>query len=241
MLHQSPRLHHFVRLISFLDYFLFLLLGCCILLHCLILDDLNCQWLPFRATLFSCAVHPDATFVVNINWVRNTNSLTPTLHHSSTLIITCAILFSFVTVLHCLWCSAFCCFSVDLFVWCPLVTIPGPLELVCTCWALCVMAVDFYWVPWFIYLYNSFWVFSLFFMELCMCVFHWMEVMLCCCVFSSSLLEALVYWAIQAGLLTPLTFARHRFKSLGCLYFRCVLSSQWKAVTVNLRILRCQH
>ena len=29
-------------------------------------------------------------------------------------------------------------------------------------------------------------------------------------------------------------------KSLGCFYFRCVLSSQWKAVTVNLRILHCQ-
>ena len=45
------------------------------------------------------------------------------------------------------------------------------------------------------------------------------------------------YWAIQARLLTPLTFARHRFKSLGCFYFRCVLFSQWKAVTANLRIL----
>ena len=30
-------------------------------------------------------------------------------------------------------------------------------------------------------------------------------------------------------------------KSLGCFYFRCVLSSQWKALTVNLRILYCQH
>ena len=29
-------------------------------------------------------------------------------------------------------------------------------------------------------------------------------------------------------------------KSLGCFYFRCVLSSQRKAVTVNLRILLCQ-
>ena len=47
-----------------------------------------------------------------------------------------------------------------------------------------------------------------------------------------------VAWAIQAGLLTPLTFAL--LKSLSCFYFRCVLSSQWKAVTVNLRILHCQ-
>ena len=29
-------------------------------------------------------------------------------------------------------------------------------------------------------------------------------------------------------------------KFLGCFYFRCVLSSQWKAVTLNLRILYCQ-
>ena len=29
-------------------------------------------------------------------------------------------------------------------------------------------------------------------------------------------------------------------RSLGSFYFRCVLSSQWKAVTVNLRILNCQ-
>ena len=29
-------------------------------------------------------------------------------------------------------------------------------------------------------------------------------------------------------------------ESLGCFYFRCVLSSQCKAVTVNLRILHCQ-
>ena len=189
MLHQPPRLHHFGRLISFLDCFLFLLWGCCILLHCLILDDINCQWLSFRATLFSCAVHPDATFMVNVNWVRNTNSLTPTRHHSSMLIITCAVLFSCVTMLNCLWCSAFCCFSVDLFIWCPLVTIPGPLELVSTCRALCVWAVHFYWVPWFIYP-TPFW-FSLYSSWSCACVcfagWKWWW-----CVFGSSLLEALV-------------------------------------------------
>ena len=48
------------------------------------------------------------------------------------------------------------------------------------------------------------------------------------------------YWAVQAGLLTPLTFCPASLKSLVCFYFRCVLSSQWKAVTVNLRILHCQ-
>ena len=40
-------------------------------------------------------------------------------------------------------------------------------------------------------------------------------------------------------MLTPLTFARLSLKSVGCFYFRCV-PSQWKAVTVDLRILRCQ-
>ena len=45
--------------------------------------------------------------------------------------------------------------------------------------------------------------------------------------------------AVQVGLLTPLTFAWHCL-SLGCFYFQCILSSQWKAVTVNLRILHCQ-
>ena len=38
-----------------------------------------------------------------------------------------------------------------------------------------------------------------------------------------------------------LGFCPASLKSLGCFYFRCVLSSQWKAVTVNLRILYCQR
>ena len=37
-----------------------------------------------------------------------------------------------------------------------------------------------------------------------------------------------------------LDFCQASLKSLGCFYFRCVLSLQWKAVTVNLRISRCQ-
>ena len=37
-----------------------------------------------------------------------------------------------------------------------------------------------------------------------------------------------------------LDFCQASFKSLGCFYFRCVLSSQWKAVTLNLWILHCQ-
>ena len=49
-----------------------------------------------------------------------------------------------------------------------------------------------------------------------------------------------MYWAVQAGLLTPLIFDLHRLSPLAALNFRCVLSSQWKAVPVNLRILHCQ-
>ena len=42
------------------------------------------------------------------------------------------------------------------------------------------------------------------------------------------------------GVVNSLDFCLASLKSLGCLYFRCVLSSQWKVVTVNLRILHCQ-
>ena len=37
-----------------------------------------------------------------------------------------------------------------------------------------------------------------------------------------------------------LDFCLALLKSLGCFYFQCVLSSWWKAVTVNLWILHCQ-
>ena len=50
------------------------------------------------------------------------------------------------------------------------------------------------------------------------------------------------YWAIQAGLLTPLTFARHRLSPLADFtsgaYFLHNGDSEF--VTVNLRILHCQ-
>ena len=36
-----------------------------------------------------------------------------------------------------------------------------------------------------------------------------------------------------------LDFCPASLKSLGCFFFWCILSSQWKAVTVNLRILHC--
>ena len=42
----------------------------------------------------------------------------------------------------------------------------------------------------------------------------------------------------SGGVVNSLDFCLASFKSLGCFYFRCVLSSQWKAVTVNLRILQ---
>ena len=58
----------------------------------------------------------------------------------------------------------------------------------------------------------------------------------------SSILQALClagYWAIQVRLFS-LDFCPASLKSLGCFYFRCVASSQWKVLTVNLRILHCQ-
>ena len=46
----------------------------------------------------------------------------------------------------------------------------------------------------------------------------------------------------SGGVVNSLDFCPASLKSLGCFYFRCVLSSQsqWKAVTSNLRILHCQ-
>ena len=44
----------------------------------------------------------------------------------------------------------------------------------------------------------------------------------------------------SGGVVNSLDVCPASLKSLGCFYFRCVLSSHWKAVTVNLRILRCQ-
>ena len=44
----------------------------------------------------------------------------------------------------------------------------------------------------------------------------------------------------SGGVVNSLDFCPAPLKSLGCFRFRCVLSSQWKAVTVNLRILHCQ-
>ena len=37
----------------------------------------------------------------------------------------------------------------------------------------------------------------------------------------------------SGGVVNSLDFSPASLKSLGCFYFRCVLSSQWKAVTVN--------
>ena len=50
-----------------------------------------------------------------------------------------------------------------------------------------------------------------------------------CCLLGSS-----------GGVVNSLDFCPASLKSLGCFYFLCVLSSQWKAVTVNLWILHCQ-
>ena len=42
------------------------------------------------------------------------------------------------------------------------------------------------------------------------------------------------YWAIQAGLLTPLTFARHRLSPLAAFTSGAYFLHNEKAVTVNL-------
>ena len=44
----------------------------------------------------------------------------------------------------------------------------------------------------------------------------------------------------SGGVVNSVDLCPASLKSLGCFYFRCVLSSQWKAVTVNLQILHCQ-
>ena len=44
----------------------------------------------------------------------------------------------------------------------------------------------------------------------------------------------------SSWIVNSLYFCPASIKSLGCFYFRCILSSQWKAVTVNLQILHCQ-
>ena len=44
----------------------------------------------------------------------------------------------------------------------------------------------------------------------------------------------------SGGVVNSLDFCPASLKSLGCFYFWCVLSLQWKAVTVNLRIVHCQ-
>ena len=44
----------------------------------------------------------------------------------------------------------------------------------------------------------------------------------------------------SCGVVNSLDFCPASLKSRSCFNFRCVLSSQWKEVTVNLRILHCQ-
>ena len=45
----------------------------------------------------------------------------------------------------------------------------------------------------------------------------------------------------SGGIVNSLDVCLASLKFFGCFCFRCVLSSQWKAVTVNLRILYCQR
>ena len=52
--------------------------------------------------------------------------------------------------------------------------------------------------------------------------------------------QAMNVWCVlgdSGGVVNSLDFCLASLKSLGWFYFRCVLSSQWQAVTVNLRLL----
>ena len=44
----------------------------------------------------------------------------------------------------------------------------------------------------------------------------------------------------SGGVVNSLDFCPASLKSLGCFYFQHILSSQWKAATVNLQGLHCQ-
>ena len=50
------------------------------------------------------------------------------------------------------------------------------------------------------------------------------------------------YWAVQAGLLTLLTFAWHRISPLAAFTSSAhfLYNQQWKVVIANLQILHCQ-
>ena len=41
----------------------------------------------------------------------------------------------------------------------------------------------------------------------------------------------------SGGVVNSLDFCQASLKSLGCFYFQCILSSQWKAVTMNLLLV----
>ena len=45
----------------------------------------------------------------------------------------------------------------------------------------------------------------------------------------------------SGSVVNSLDFCPASLKSLGCFYFRCIPSSQWKALTVNLQILHCKR
>ena len=80
--------------------------------------------------------------------------------------------------------------------------------------------------------------------------------LLCCCevpqlytlrvtqyiynIYTQSYTDEYILLGGSGEVVNSLDFCLALLKSLGCFYFQCVLSSQWKAVTVNLRILHCQ-
>ena len=49
-----------------------------------------------------------------------------------------------------------------------------------------------------------------------------------------------IYICGSGGVVNFFDFCPASLKSLGCFYFRCLTSSQWKAVTINSRSIQCQ-
>ena len=61
-----------------------------------------------------------------------------------------------------------------------------------------------------------------------------------CSLFNSNVILLTFLLGSSGEVVNSLDFCPASLKSLGCFYFRCVLSWQWKMVTVNLQILHCQ-
>ena len=78
--------------------------------------------------------------------------------------------------------------------------------------------------------------------QVCICVlsFRWLVSQCVCVIYMVWFLILVSLLGSSGRVVNSLDFYPAWLKSLGCFYFRCVLSSQWKAVTINLRSSQCQ-